>query len=107
MSSVIQVEYVGDLAPYPDEEAALAAVGATLTPVRCADAAALVEVARDAEVIWLEWTPHLTRAVLEQLPKLGLAIRWGVGYDQIDVAAATELGIAVANAPSYCTEDVA
>ena len=104
---VVQVEYVGDVAPYPDEEAALAAVGATLTAVRCADADALVDVAHDAEVIWLEWTPHLTRDVLVRLPNLGLAIRWGVGYEQIDVAAATELGIAVANAPSYCTEDVA
>jgi len=31
----------------------------------------------------------------------------GVGYDQIDVAAATELGVAVANAPAYGTENVA
>lgn len=107
MSSVLQAEYVGDLAPYDAEEAALAAVGATLTTFRGTDPDALVEAARDADVIWLEWTPHLTRDVLNRLPRLGLAIRWGVGYDQIDVAAATELGIAVANAPSYCTEDVA
>ncbi len=107
MSTVIQVEYVGDLAPYDYEEGVLAAAGASLTAVRCADADALVEAARDAQVIWLEWTPHLTREVLGRLPKLGLAIRWGVGYEQIDVAAATELGIAVANAPSYCTPDVA
>ncbi|MEV4617594.1 C-terminal binding protein [Asanoa sp. NPDC049573] len=107
MSSVVQLEYVGDLAPYDEETAALAEVGAELTVVRAADGDALVEAARDANVIWVEWTPHLTRDVLERLPKLGLAIRWGVGYEQIDVAAATELGIAVANAPAYCTEDVA
>jgi D-3-phosphoglycerate dehydrogenase len=107
MSSVVQVEYVGDLAPYPAEEKALAEVGATFTAVRCADAGELVEAARDADVVWLEWTPHLTGDVLRQLPKLRLAMRWGVGYEQIDVAVATELGIAVANAPSYCTEDVA
>ena len=34
-------------------------------------------------------------------------MRWGVGYEQIDVAAATELGVAVANSPAHCTEDVA
>src|SRR5258708_39126790 len=51
--------------------------------------------------------PSLTGVVRNRRPRLGLAVRWGVGYDQIDVAAATELGIAVANAPSYCTEDVA
>lgn len=107
MSSVVQLEYVGDLAPYDEEEAALAEAGAALTVVRAADGDAVVEAARDADVIWVEWTPHLTRDVLERLPRLGLAIRWGVGYEQIDVAAATELGIAVANAPAYCTEDVA
>ncbi|GAA1874770.1 C-terminal binding protein [Asanoa iriomotensis] len=107
MSTVVQLEYVGDLAPYDEEEAALAEAGASLTVVRAADGDALVEAAGDADVIWVEWTPHLTRDVLERLPKLGLAIRWGVGYEQIDVAAATELGIAVANAPAYCTEDVA
>ena len=36
-----------------------------------------------------------------------LAIRWGVGHEQIDSAGATELGIAVANAPTYGSEDVA
>ncbi|GIF51529.1 D-3-phosphoglycerate dehydrogenase [Asanoa ferruginea] len=107
MSSVVQLEYVGDLAPYAEEKAALAEVGAELTVVRAADGDAVVEAARDADVIWVEWTPHLTRDVLERLPRLGLAIRWGVGYEQIDVTAATELGIAVANAPAYCTEDVA
>jgi len=107
MSSVVQVEYVGDLAPYDAEEAALAKAGATLTVVRAPDADALVAAARDADVVWLEWTPHLTRDVLARLPRLGLGVRWGVGYDQFDVAAATELGIAIANAPSYCTEDVA
>ncbi|GIF62591.1 3-phosphoglycerate dehydrogenase [Asanoa ishikariensis] len=107
MSTVVQLEYVGDLAPYDEEEAALAEAGAALKVVRAADGDALVEAAADADVIWVEWTPHLTRDVLERLPRLGLAIRWGVGYEQIDVAAATELGIAVANAPAYCTEDVA
>ncbi len=44
---------------------------------------------------------------MEALPSLRLAIRWGVGYEQMDVAAATELGVAIANAPGYGTDDVA
>ncbi len=107
MVSVLQVEYVGTLAPYDYEERVLAQAGATLTVTRCADENELVVRARDADVIWLEWTPRVSRALLEQLPRCGLVMRWGVGYDQIDVAAATELGIAVANAPTYCTDDVA
>lgn len=107
MTTVLQLEYVGDLAPYDYETTTLKEVGAALEVARCADGDQVVDRAGDARVIWLEWTPHLTREVLERLPQCGLVMRWGVGYDQIDVAAATELGIAVANAPSYCTEDVA
>ena len=45
--------------------------------------------------------------MLESLPECELVIRWGIGCsDQIDVQAATELGVAVANAPTYCKQDV-
>ena len=107
MVSVLQVEYLGNLAPYDYEEQMLRAAGATFTVTRCAGGDDLVARAHEADVIWLEWMPHLTRSVLERLPRCGLVMRWGAGYDQIDVAAATELGIAVANAPTYCTQDVA
>lgn len=40
-----------------------------------------------------------TRKVLNSLPELRLIARAGVGYDGVDVAAATERGIAVAIAP--------
>jgi D-3-phosphoglycerate dehydrogenase / 2-oxoglutarate reductase len=107
VSNVVQIEYVGDLAPYDFESGELAKAGAQLTVVRGTNTADILDAATTADVIWLEWTPRLTRDVLVQLPRCGLVLRWGVGYDQIDVAAATELGIAVGNAPSYCTIDVA
>ncbi|HUA29516.1 MAG TPA: C-terminal binding protein [Streptosporangiaceae bacterium] len=107
MSNVLQVEYVGDLAPYDYEAAELAKAGAQLTVARGKTAADILEAAAEADVIWLEWTPHLTGDVLARLPRCRLVLRWGVGYEQIDVAAATELGIAVGNAPTYCTIDVA
>ena len=107
MSNVLQIEYVGDLAPYDYESAELAKAGAQLAVARGKTAADILDAATQADVIWLEWTPHLTGDVLAQLPRLGLVLRWGVGYEQIDVAAATELGIAVGNAPTYCTIDVA
>jgi D-3-phosphoglycerate dehydrogenase / 2-oxoglutarate reductase len=107
VSNVLQIEYVGDLAPYEFESAELAKAGAQLTVVRGNTAADILDAAAAADVIWLEWTPHLTGDVLARLPRCGLVLRWGVGYEQIDVAAATELGIAVGNAPTYCTIDVA
>lgn len=107
MTTVVQIEYVGDLTPYDFETAELAKVGAQLVVVRGGSAAEILDQLRQADVIWLEWTPRLTREVLEELPRCRFMMRWGVGYDQIDVEAATDLGIAVANAPTYCTQDVA
>ena len=63
--------------------------------------------AGDAEIFWVSWLPIVTRRVMEQLPNVRLVMRWGVGYDQIPVKDATDLGIAVANAPAYGTDDVA
>ena len=107
MRTVMHVENVGVLAPYDRERAVLADAGVRFEVVRCRDGADLVRQAADADVLWLEWQPAVTREVLTALTRVGLVMRWGVGYEQIDVAAATELGVAVANSPAHCTEDVA
>jgi D-3-phosphoglycerate dehydrogenase len=48
-----------------------------------------------------------TRAVLDGLPDLRTIVRWGVGYDRVDVAGASELGIAVCTVPGANAEAVA
>jgi D-3-phosphoglycerate dehydrogenase len=103
---VFQAEYRGDLAPYTYEQERLREAGIAFSAAACSDAAELVERAKDSEILWLEWTPHVTREVLEALNSCELVIRWGVGFDQIDVDAATELGVAVANVPTFCEPDV-
>ncbi len=45
--------------------------------------------------------------LMETLERCKLIIRMGVGYDNIDIKRAGELGIAVSNTPDYCTTDVA
>lgn len=107
MRTVLQIEHRGDLAPYVYESEALRAAGAELKTVRTDDPEEVVGAGQEADVVWLEWAPHLTADVLRRLPRCRFVMRWGVGYDQIDVQAATSLGIAVANAPTYCTDDVA
>jgi D-3-phosphoglycerate dehydrogenase len=49
----------------------------------------------------------LDRAVIEGLEGTRGIVRYGVGYDSVDVEAATERGIYVANVPGFCTVDVA
>ena len=49
----------------------------------------------------------LTRRILESLPKCKVVSRYGVGVDSVDLRAATDLGIVVANVPDYCMDEVA
>lgn len=49
----------------------------------------------------------LTGDVMDKLPNLGVIANYGVGYDTIDVPAATKRGIRVTNTPDVLTGDVA
>ena len=60
-------------------------------------------VAADALVV--QWAP-VSAAVLDAAPRCRFVGRLGIGYDMIDVAAATERGVAVANTPDYCVDEV-
>ena len=104
---VFQVDPSPELEPYAEERELLAASGGTLDLGACLTQDEIIERAGDADVLWLAWKPAIDGRVLEALPRVRLAIRWGVGFEQIDTAAATELGVAVANAPTYGTDDVA
>jgi phosphoglycerate dehydrogenase-like enzyme len=48
-----------------------------------------------------------TRGVLRALPELKAILRWGTGSDAIDVAAATDAGVAVVTTPAVNAEAVA
>lgn len=50
---------------------------------------------------------HFGEREIGRLQKTGLMIRAGVGYDVIDVDAATAAGVWVANVPDFCIEEVA
>jgi D-3-phosphoglycerate dehydrogenase / 2-oxoglutarate reductase len=107
MKRVFHADYVGDLGSLEFERAQLGRIGAELVAARCADQDDLIRKAAGAQVIWLEWVPPIDGKVLAALPDCRLVMRWGAGYDQIDTTAATELGVAVANAPTYATQNVA
>jgi D-3-phosphoglycerate dehydrogenase len=48
----------------------------------------------------------MNRKVIESLERCRVISRYGVGVDMIDVAAAAEHGIMVANTPDFCIEEV-
>ena len=52
-------------------------------------------------------TDHVTREVLEANPQLRVVANVAAGYDNVDVAAAAELGVVVTNTPDSVTESTA
>src|SRR5665213_3797131 len=59
----------------------------------------------DAVVVWHEMA--IDRAFVAALKRCRVIVRAGVGFDHIDLAAATEAGMAVCNTPDYGTSEVA
>src|SRR5512136_2855779 len=94
---------------FPDvelERRELAVVDAEVVVGQCHTEDEVLELARDAEAIICDYT-SITRRVLAGLPRLRVVSEYGIGVDNIDVAAASALGIWVANAPGFCTAEVA
>src|SRR5258706_4375231 len=67
---------------------------------------ALAHELRDAELLLMCYTP-VTARVIDSARKLKGIVKYGVGIDAIDIAAAGARGIAVANVPHYAEETVA
>jgi D-3-phosphoglycerate dehydrogenase len=65
----------------------------------------LVALARDADAILTNWAA-VPPGALDGAARCVLVSRYGVGVDNIPVAHATELGIAVSNVPDFCREEV-
>ena len=60
---------------------------------------------KDADVLLLIGT-ETPKEVIDQLPKCKVIIRYGVGYDVVDVDACSEAGIVVCNIPDASTLEV-
>lgn len=65
----------------------------------------VIEAASDADAI-LGLRSPLTRKVIESLQNCKVIVWYGIGVDEVDVEAATEHGIVVANVPDFCLEEV-
>jgi D-3-phosphoglycerate dehydrogenase len=92
-------------APLEAERRELARVGAVLVSSQCHTEDDVIHLARDADAI-LNATAQITRRVIEQLQHCQVIVRYGIGVDTIDIPAATEYGIMVANVPDFCMQEV-
>jgi D-3-phosphoglycerate dehydrogenase / 2-oxoglutarate reductase len=94
---------------FPDsdvEKGVLSALDAEVTVAKCRTEDEVIAAAHDADGLLVQWAP-ITRRVMDHLPRCRVIGRYGVGVDMIDLDAARDHNIRVANVPDYCVEEVA
>lgn len=92
-------------ASYEIERRMLASVGAELRLCRCETEDDLISQCAGADAVLLDLAPMTEKAVAG-LKRCKVISRYGVGFENVDLDAATARGIQVTNVPDYCMEDV-
>lgn len=87
-------------------EQTLRAAGLRAERALATDRESLAAAGVEAVGLVVQWA-NITEEVMDSMPALRVISRVGIGYDMVDVDAATSRGIAVTNTPGYCIEEVA
>ncbi|THF84630.1 C-terminal binding protein [Cohnella fermenti] len=91
---------------YRQERSILEPLPARLEARTCCTATELVDLCRDADAILVHHA-SFTKEVIDQLTRCKVIVRYGIGYDTIDIEAAAARGIPVVNVPDYGVQEVA
>lgn len=73
---------------------------------QCKTEEEVIAIAKDADGLINQYAP-ISQRVLDQLERCQIITRYGVGVNTVNIEAATEKGICVANVPDYCKDEVA
>jgi D-3-phosphoglycerate dehydrogenase len=93
---------------FPDvaqERDAVESAGGTLVVAQVTDEDQLAATCRDADGV-LTVRAAITKRVIAAMERCRIIVRYGIGVDNIDIPAATQRGIMVANVPDYCIDEV-
>jgi len=88
------------------EEAVLGEAGLRVVRTQTTAEDDLIGVAQGASGLLVQYAA-VTDRVLQALPTVSVVSRYGAGYDNVDVEAATRRGVWVANTPVYGSDEVA
>lgn len=88
------------------EESVLGAAGVELAVAQCKTPAEVIAAAREADALLVQWAP-VNADVIAALTRCKVIVRYGIGVDNVDLAAAKARGIPVCNVPDYGVHEVA
>ena len=83
----------------------LAPIGAELRVAGEATPEAIVAVSASADALLVTYA-KITAEMIQQMPRCRIISRFGIGVDNVDLAAATSAGIVVTKVPDYCIDEV-
>ena len=87
------------------EQRVLASVGVELRPSQCKSEEEIIDLTREADAV-LNCYAKMTARVIENLNQCKIIARYGIGVDNVDLAAASKARILVTNVPDYCIDEV-
>ena len=93
---------------FPNLDAARRVLSAVHAEVRLASQPtpeAIVEVAREADGVLVTYA-KVTADMIREMKRCRIISRFGIGVDNVDIAAATSAGIVVTKVPDYCIDEV-
>jgi len=100
---VIVTDY--DYDTFAPEKEVLDKLGIELILEQCKTEEDVIAACKDADALINQYAP-ITRRVIENLENCKVISRYGVGFNTIDITAATEKRMIVANVTDYCLDEV-
>jgi D-3-phosphoglycerate dehydrogenase len=94
------------LFPPREELGILEQLNCEVVQAACKSEEETIAACRDAHAV-LNAAAKISRRVIAELTSAVIICRYGIGLDTVDIPAATEHGIAVANVPDFCFDEVA
>jgi D-3-phosphoglycerate dehydrogenase len=88
------------------EKQILEPLGCTVSGAQCRTEDEVIQQTSDADYVITQFAP-LTARTIQAMQRARIIVRYGIGVDNVDLAAAKERGIPVCNVPDYCIDEVA
>ena len=83
----------------------LASIGAELQMANEPTPDAIVRASASADALLVTYAT-ITAEMIQEMPRCRIISRFGIGVDNVDLAAATNAGIVVTKVPDYCIDEV-
>ncbi len=104
MAKVVVTDYT--FADLSVEQAVLAPLGCEFVAKQCKTTEELIALTKDADCVITQFA-RVNADVINAMQKCRVIVRYGIGVDNVDLAAAKAKNIPVCNVPDYCIDEVA